>query len=785
MHRKDELLPFTITLVLTDVVMINLSVLLAYWLRFYSGLISVWYIPPLRAYLGILPFLTFIWLIVFKSLKLYEPRRSVYLVNELFSVFLGASLGSVFTMVTLFLYRGFSYSRLVFVFAWGISVLLIDVSRSLIREVEKRKRKKGIGVRNILIVGAGVLGENLVNKIQSAPRLGYKIVGFLDDDPQKRDFEFQGVKVLGATEGILPLIKKKGVDEVLITFPSTTHRKILKMIMDCEETRVEFKIIPDLLEMITTGVSVDEIAGIPLFGLKEFPLQGWNRLVKRAMDIIFSSLVLIVLSPLMMIVSLLIKSDSRVPVFFKQKRIGRDGREFTIYKFRSMKVGAEEDTGPVWATPDDPRATRVGKFLRKISLDELPQFYNVLKGEMSLVGPRPERPFFVQQFKGAVPRYMVRNKIKSGITGWAQVNGLRGNSSIHERTKYDLHYIENWSLLSDLKILFIGRKSMLQETVERIKPLIKEKDIFISTGTSLFREIRRQLPRIRRENIILEPVGRNTAACLGLAAVTIAKKNPEATMVVLAADHLIEKKERFLEIISKAGKLARKREALITIGIKPLRPDRGYGYIKAGNEVQSLGTKGKIKIYEAERFLEKPDLKTAKKFLKSGKYFWNSGMFVWTCATILEGIAQYMPELARGLKKIERALGTPREEKVKKEVFFPLDKVSIDYGVMERADNVLVIKGDFPWDDVGSWSAMERIYSPDKNKNIVLGSYKGIDTTNSIIISDKGTVGTIGVKDLVIISTEDATLICPKSRTEEVKKLVRELSRDKKLKKYI
>ena len=320
-----------------------------------------------------------------------------------------------------------------------------------------------------------------------------------------------------------------------------------------------------------------------------------------------------------------------------------------------------------------------------------------------------------------------------------------------------------------------GQRTMIQETVDRVKPLIKEKDILIATGISLFKEVKRQLPRIRQENIILEPLGRDTAACLGLAALTIAKKNPSATMVVLPADHLIEEKERFLEIISAAGKLAQKREDLVTIGIEPTRPDTGYGYIKVGTKVPNLGTKGKIKAYKAEKFLEKPDLKRARKFLKGGKYLWNSGMFVWTCATLLEAIIQYMPELAQGLRRIEEVLGTPKEEKVKKEVFLSLNKISIDYGVMEKADNVLVIKGDFPWDDVGSWRAMERIYPLDKNKNVILGLHKGIDTTNSIIISDKGMVGTIGVKDLVIISTKEATLVCPKSRTQEVKKLVQKI----------
>ena len=467
MLKKDEALPFVVILLITDVVMVNLSFLLSYWLRFYAGIVPVWYIPPLKPYLSILPFITFIWLIVFKSLGLYGLRRSVYLINELFSVFLGASLALVLMMVAFFLYRGFSYSRLVFLFAWVIGIVSIDISRSIIRRIQKQRRKKGIGVRNVLIVGAGILGESLVQKIHNHAQAGYQVVGFLDDDPQKKNLDFQGVKVLGATKDILPLIREKNVNEVIITFPSTTHRKILEMIMDCEETKVEFKIIPDLLEMITTKVSAGEIAGIPLFGLKEFPLQGWNRVIKRSVDLLFSAFSLLLLSPIMLIIALIIKLDSKGPVFFKQERVGQDGRRFTIYKFRSMKVDAEEETGPVWAEPDDPRTTHVGKFLRKTSLDEVPQLFNVLKGNMSLVGPRPERPFFVKQFKGTIPRYMVRNKIKSGITGWAQMNGLRGSTSIYERIKYDLYYIENWSLFFDLKIILLTIFRLLTQRKNR------------------------------------------------------------------------------------------------------------------------------------------------------------------------------------------------------------------------------------------------------------------------------------------------------------------------------
>jgi Undecaprenyl-phosphate glucose phosphotransferase len=253
------------------------------------------------------------------------------------------------------------------------------------------------------------------------------------------------------------IIDANNIDEAILTEAEIPRADIMNIIMECEKRMVEFRLVADLLGMVTSQVDMRAIDGVPLLGLKESPLaERYNRFIKRTMDIVFSAAGLLVLSPFLLIIAILVKLSSPGPVFYLQKRIGEDDSRFAIIKFRTMVDNAEKGIGRVWASEGDPRRTKIGAFLRRSNLDELPQLFNVLKGEMSLVGPRPERPHFVGKFKEDIPRYMARHKIKSGVTGWAQVNGLRGNTSIEERTKYDIYYIENWSLAFDLKILFMS-----------------------------------------------------------------------------------------------------------------------------------------------------------------------------------------------------------------------------------------------------------------------------------------------------------------------------------------
>ncbi|MBA7471271.1 Mannose-1-phosphate guanylyltransferase RfbM [subsurface metagenome] len=312
----------------------------------------------------------------------------------------------------------------------------------------------------------------------------------------------------------------------------------------------------------------------------------------------------------------------------------------------------------------------------------------------------------------------------------------------------------------------IGKRSLLQETVDRLQPLISPQDILVVTRRSLARAIERQLPQIPRKNIISEPVGRNTAPCIGLAAKMIKE---DAVMVVLPADHIIKPRRKFLDTLKKAVTLAKETENLITIGIKPTYPATGYGYIEAG-------TRERRQVFRVKRFVEKPDKKKAERFLKSGRFFWNSGMFVWRKSVVLEAIGKYMPSLYQKLQMIS--------SKNISKLYPGLPNVSIDYGIMEKAKNSLLIPADFSWEDLGSWESLDKFLSRDKEKNAIIGRVSTIDSQNCIMVNRKGLLSAIGVSDLIIVSTEDVTLVFPKGKGQQVKKLVEKLRRDPKLRKY-
>jgi len=319
----------------------------------------------------------------------------------------------------------------------------------------------------------------------------------------------------------------------------------------------------------------------------------------------------------------------------------------------------------------------------------------------------------------------------------------------------------------------IGKRSLLQETVKRIQPFIPPRDVLVVTSRPLAETVKYQLPQVPRNNIISEPVGRNTAPCIGLVAKMIKE---DAVMVVLPADHIIKPGRKFLDTLKKAVTLARETENLIIIGIKPTYPATGYGYIEAGTKYRRQGTSDKPQVFRVERFVEKPDRKKAKGFLKSGIFFWNSGMFVWKKSVILKAIRRYMPSLYRGLEMIS--------SKNISKLYPKLPNVSIDYGIMEKAKNSLMIPADFSWEDVGSWESLDKFLSRDENKNAIIGRVSTIDSRNCIIVNRKGLLSVIGVSDLIIVSTEDATLVFPKGKGQEVKRLVEKLRRDPKLRKY-
>jgi exopolysaccharide biosynthesis polyprenyl glycosylphosphotransferase len=441
---------------LGDIFAVNLGFLFSYWLRFNSGLFRVVYgIPHVSEYFKVLPIVTIILIFLMRSDKLYSVRARLSIVDEFFTIVKTVTIGVLILMAATFLYREYSFSRGVLFISWFVLILFMGSWRFLFNRVQFFLRARREKTRNLLIIGDGPMVDRLITHISGDPHWDYNIKGVVrvnsaSDDPP-------GAPVLGRLDNFAEILDANEINEVILTETELPRAGVVNIILECEKRMIEFRLVADLLGMVTSQVDMRTIDGVPLLGLKESPLtEGYNRFIKRTMDLALSSVGIIALSPVFLTIAAIVKLSSPGPVFYMQKRIGEDDSRFAMLKFRTMVDNAEKGVGRVWAQKDDPRRTNIGALLRRTNLDELPQLFNVLKGEMSLVGPRPERPHFVGKFKEDIPRYMSRHKIKSGMTGWAQVNGLRGNTSIEERTKYDIHYIENWSLTFDLKILFMS-----------------------------------------------------------------------------------------------------------------------------------------------------------------------------------------------------------------------------------------------------------------------------------------------------------------------------------------
>ena len=457
MPNRGRNIFITVIMVGGDVFLINFSFLFAYWLRFLSGVIPVFYgIPPAAQYIRALAIVTVILLLALRVYGVYSLSKRLSFGEEFAAVFKSMMVSILILMAATFLYREFSYSRSVLLLGWIMVFFSIAIFRLIMANFELWLRQmRGENLRT-LIIGTGENARRVLENIYHNPRWGYEPIGLISctQEKEKPGRYILGLPVIGNLDGLSRILPEKGIDEVILTQPELPRENIVEIILDCEKEMVGFRMVADFLGVITSQVKIENFSGITLLGLKGTPLdETWNRFLKRTLDMVVSFIGLIFLFPLFIIVSFLIKMDSHGSVFYKQERVGQDGKNFWMYKFRTMTVNAEALTGPVRAKANDRRRTKIGRFLRRLNIDELPQLFNVLKGDMSLVGPRPERPYFVGQFKEAIPRYMVRHKIKSGITGWAQINGLRGNTSITERTKYDLFYAENWSVFFDIKIL--------------------------------------------------------------------------------------------------------------------------------------------------------------------------------------------------------------------------------------------------------------------------------------------------------------------------------------------
>ena len=454
--------------VISDALLGLSAFIIAYALRFHTGLIPVTKgIPPLSQYINVLPFIAILVPLAYQFQGLYRLRRGRSRVDDFFAVFVGSILAVVFGIIsTLYVQvyfassaakeQGlFEVSQVVWALFLVLNVMLTYASRELVREALERRWRAGIGLKRILIAGSGELGRLVADKILEQRELGYKIVGFVDDKASGDHLGYRGLPLLGTIEEASEIATREAIDHLYVALPPEQHVQMLELIESTSREMVDVKVVPDLLQVIALRARLEDLDGIPVININDVPLQGLNSLVKRAIDIGISAAALIVLALPLTIVAALVRFTSRGAVFYRQERMGLDGRPFMIYKFRSMHDDAEAATGPIFAREHDPRRTPLGKLLRESNIDELPQLWNVLMGEMSLVGPRPERPLFVAQFKDKIPQYMLRHKVKAGITGWAQVNGWRGNTSIEKRIEYDLYYIENWSVRLDLKIMWL------------------------------------------------------------------------------------------------------------------------------------------------------------------------------------------------------------------------------------------------------------------------------------------------------------------------------------------
>ncbi|MGO4496272.1 undecaprenyl-phosphate glucose phosphotransferase [Paenibacillus sp. 2RAB27] len=438
-----------------DLIFVELSFLFAWWLKFESDLISYEPFIPFNKYVP--------WSFVYGLIaigfgyltSLYSSKRKKSFSFEFFKVVQVHIISLLILVSILFLFKEVDISRHFLAIFLIANISFILIYRYFLNIILKLIRAKGYNKKFILILGAGSLGKKFNKSLVQHPELGFEVIGFLDDFQNKHELLENNIKpILGSIDDLEIILQKTLVDEVIIALPLVAYQKYEEIVNVCEKYGIKVMIIPDFFDFLPAKPYFDNFAGMPLINIRDIPLDEMgNKLLKRSFDIVFSLLVIIMILPILIIIAVFVKLTSPGPVIFRQERVGLNRRKFMMYKFRSMKALPPEIVDTGWTIQNDPRKTKFGSFLRKTSLDELPQFFNVLFGHMSVVGPRPERPHFVEQFKGEIPKYMVKHHIRPGITGWAQSNGLRGDTSITDRIKHDIFYIENWSFLFDIKII--------------------------------------------------------------------------------------------------------------------------------------------------------------------------------------------------------------------------------------------------------------------------------------------------------------------------------------------
>ena len=442
--------------VVIDAFVIALSYFLAWVIKFYVPFLNdnVGRLP-FRVYMSALLFIVPGYLILNYAFNMYTPKRMQGRRLELSNIIKANTIGMFLFVGVLYLVKQIDFSRHVIFIFYVVNIFLETLSRNLIRLGLRQMRSKGYNQKHVLLVGYSRAAEEYIDRILANPQWGYKVRGILDDHIEAGT-EYKGIKVLGRIANLMVILPQNHLDEIAITLGLNEYYRLEQIVALCEKSGVHTKFIPDYNRIIPTKPYTEDILGLPVINIRYVPLSNtFNALIKRIMDLGGALAAIVLFSPVMLFSVIMIKLTSPGPLIYKQERVDLHNRNFMMYKFRSMDVQPPEEEKKAWTVKDDPRVTNFGKFMRKTSIDELPQLFNVLRGEMSLVGPRPERPFFVEKFREEIPRYMIKHQVRPGLTGWAQVNGYRGNTSIRKRIEYDLYYIENWTIGLDIKILFL------------------------------------------------------------------------------------------------------------------------------------------------------------------------------------------------------------------------------------------------------------------------------------------------------------------------------------------
>ena len=455
---KDNQRYFNRIHVVIDAAVICVSYFLAWVYKFVilrdpPGLGFVLYMVALA---GIVP----LYLMLYLAFNMYTAKRVQGRRLEIGNIVKANTFGLLIVMAVFFLLReyngyAYEYSRTMLFYFCVVNIVMEILVRNLIRICLRKIRKSGFNLRHIIFVGYSSAAEAFIDRIYANPQWGYRVCGILDDN-KETGYTYKNVPVLGTTEELEQILENNRLDEIAITLALREYYKLKRIVAICEKSGVHTKFVPDYNDIIPTRPYTEDLLGLPVVNIRHVPLTNtFNMVCKRTVDIVGAVVAIILFSPVMLVTAILVKTTSKGPLIYKQERVGRHNQTFQMYKFRSMEVQSEKSEKKAWTVRNDPRVTAVGKVIRRTSIDELPQLFNILKGDMSLVGPRPERPFFVEKFREEIPRYMIKHQVRPGLTGWAQVNGFRGDTSIKKRIEYDLYYIENWTMGLDFKILFL------------------------------------------------------------------------------------------------------------------------------------------------------------------------------------------------------------------------------------------------------------------------------------------------------------------------------------------